>query len=288
MNTVYSTNDSTLEPKHNHRHLICWKSTFAGFALAMMILGGALSLAIAFGGIGLSDGSTVQNAGIFAGISVLVATVLAIFTGSYFSVRLARFKVDVVGCSQGLVLGSLVVVLVLWQTAAAVGMIGKAAAQATGAAAVAAGATAGAAAQNPVVQDMIEDNLGGAKLQSDTSVVVRGVTSRLMRGDQEGAKNYLAAQAGMTPEEANTRIAAMKAKADELMVKAREVSATTLKTTGWSIFLLIALSAIASVLGGLLASQVNLRGTLDAHNEIMAPASRRQSVNTLDNQPART
>lgn len=288
MNNEYSTTDSTLEQKHNHRHLICWKSTFAGFALALMVLGGALSLAIAFGGIGLSDGSTIQNAGIFAGISVVVATVLAIFTGSYFSVRLARFKVDVVGCSQGLVLGSLVVMLVLWQTAAAVGMIGKAAAQATGAAAVAAGATAGAAAQNPIVQDMIEDNLGDAKLKSDASVVVRGVTSRLVRGDQEGAKNYLAAQAGMTPEEANTRIAAMKSKADELMVKARDASATTLKTTGWSIFLLITLSAIASVLGGLLASQVNLRGTLDAHNEILAPANRRPVVKNLDNQTVRS
>lgn len=284
MNTDYSTSQVG-HAEHKHHHLVCWKSTFAGFVLALMTMGGVISVAIAFGGIGLSDGSTVQNAGIFAGISVVVATILAIFAGSYFSVRLARFKVDVVGCYQGLVLGSLVVIFVLWQTAAAVGVIGKAAAQATGAAAVAAGATASAAAQNPVVQDMIEDTMGDVKLKNDPAVVVRGVMSRLLRGDQEGAKNYLAAQAGLTPEEANTRIAAMKAKVDELAIKARDASATTLKATGWSIFVLIVLSAIASVLGGLLGTVVNNRRTLEVSDEVHVASQR--PVKKFETQTAR-
>lgn len=285
MNNTYTAADGTIETEHHHRHLVCWKSTFAGFVVALMTMGGIISLAIAFGGIGLADGSTLKNAGIFAGISVVVATVVAIFTGTYFSVRLARFKVDVVGCFQGLVLGSLVVLFVLWQTAAAVGMIGKAAAEATGAAAVVAGATTGAAAQNPIVQDMIEDGIGDVKLKNDASIVVRGVAARLVRGDQESAKNYLAYQAGLTPEEANTRIAAMKAKADELAVKARDASATTLKATGWSIFVLIVLSAIASVLGGLLGTVVNNHRTLDTTDEVYVASKR--PVKKFDAQPSR-
>ncbi len=284
MNTAYTATEGSYGTRPINA-LISWRSTLAGFVLSLMMLAALLALAMAFGGIGLEDGSTVQNAGIFAGIAVVVATVLSIFVGSYFAVRLSRFKIDVVGCAQGLVLGSLVVLFVLWQTMSAVGTLGKAAAQATGAAAVAAGTTAGAAAQNPMIQDMIEDNLGATTLKSEPSVVVRGVTSRLVRGDQDGAKNYLAFQAGLTREEANTRVAAMKSKVDEAMVKAREASATALKTSGWSVFLLIALSAIASILGGLLGSQVNVRGTLDSHNEIVS--TKHTPIKTFD-KPART
>lgn len=288
MNTVYATVDGTYETLP-YKSLVSWRSVLGGFVLSLMTFAGLMALALAFGGSGLSDGSTVQNAGIFAGIAVIAATVIAIFVGSYFSVRLSRQKIDVVGCSQGLVLGSLVVLFVMWITMSAVGTIGRAAAEATGAAAVAAGTTAGAAAQNPLVQDMVEDALGTTNLKSDPSVVVRGVSTRLVRGDQEGAKNYLAYQAGITREEADAKIAAMKTKADELMVKARTASANAMKASGWSVFLLIALSAIASVLGGLLASVVNVRGTLDSHNEITTPkrASPKTFERTFD-KPART
>lgn len=271
------------EPRHHHRHLICWKSTFAGFALALMTFAGVIALALAFGGIGLSDGATVQNAGLFAGAAVVVASALSIFAGSYLSVRLARFKTDVVGSAQGLVLGSLVVLFVIWQAVSAVGMIGRGVAEATGAAAVAGGATT--TAPNPALQDMIEDSLGGVTLKSDSATVVRGVTARLLRGDQESAKNYLAYQAGLTPAEAEARIATLKQKGDEVLVKAREASATALKTSGWSLFLLIAISAMSAVLGGLLGSQVNLRRTLDVTSTVIAPKRNEQKI--FQKQPAR-
>lgn len=260
-----------------HRHLVCWKSAIAGFFVSILTFAGIMSLALAFGGIGLSDGSTLQNAGLFAGLSIMVATVVAIFAGSYFSVRLSRFTVDVVGSAQGLVVGSLVALFIVWQTVSAVGMIGRAAGEATGAVAVAAGAGAGAALQEGAVRDMIEDSLGGAQLKSEPGVVVRGVASRLTRGDQEGAKNYLAAQAGLTPEEADARIAALKTQADEMMVKAREASATALKTAGWSLFLMIALSAISSVVGGLLGSVMNSRHLMDAAT-VSAPVRRERAI----------
>lgn len=287
MNSTYNPSHNEFEQTHNHihRHIVCWKSTIAGFVVAITTFTGLIALAIAFGGIGLSDGATLQHAGIFTGISLLVATVLAVFVGSYFSVRVARFKVDIVGCFQGLVLGSLVCLFMVWGTVATVGMVGKAAAQVTGAAAVTAASGAGMAAQNQTVQEMIEDGMGDMKLKSESSVVIRGVASRLMRGDQEGAKNYLAAQAGITPDEANTRIAALKQKADEYMVKTREATATAMKTAGWSLFLMIALSAIASVLGGLLGTMVNSRRTLDVPDNAFVPARREKAF--TEKQPAR-
>ena len=215
----------------------------------------------------------MQNATIFAGVSVLIATVVAIFAGSYLSVRLARFKVDVVGCSQGLVVASLMVVFMSWQALSAVGELGQVAGQATG-----------VVAQNAAVQDMIEDSLGGSTLKSEPLVVVRGVSSRLLRDDQEGAKQYLAWQAGLTPEEADGRIAALKARADQMMIKAREASATAMKASGWTLFLMISLSAIASVLGGLLATQVNIRRTMDIEAPVVV---RRRESKILEKASAR-
>ena len=246
-----------------HKHLICWRSTFAGLAMGLLTFAGVIALSIAFGGIGLSDGTTVGHAGAFVGITLAVAVILATFVGSYFSARLTRHVVDVVGCMQGLVVGALVILIVLCQTMSTVGAIGKVAGAAMGASMAAAGAGVAAAGQNPMVQDIIQDNLGDAKLKSDPEVVVKGVASRLMRDDQESAKNYLAYQAGLTPAEADQKIATAKAKIDEALTKAREATATGLKTTGWSLFVIIVLGTIASVLGGLLAVKCNERYLVD-------------------------
>ncbi len=265
MNSSFATEpENTRSYAQIHRHLICWKSTLAGFAISLMTFSGLVALAIAFGGIGLSDGATAENAGLFAAISLLVSIVVAVFVGSYFSVRVARFKVDMVGSAQGLVLAALVCVFMVWGSFAAVGLVGKAAAQFTGAAAVAAISSANANIDSAAFENMAEDALGSTQLKSEPAVVVRGLSSRLMRGDQEGAKNYLAAQAGLTPEEATARVALVKQKVDETMLKTREAVATAMKTAGWSVFLLVILSGMSAVVGGLLATIANTRHTLDA------------------------
>lgn len=246
-----------------HRHLICWKSTLAGLALAILTFAGVLALSVAFGGIGLEDGSTVKNATIFAGVSVVVAMMLANFVGSYYAVRIARRRVDVVGVMQGLLVGALFIIFVLWQTMASVSTMGKITGAALGATATVAGAGVAAASQNPVVENIVEDNLGELKLKSSPETVVRGVASRLARGDQESAKNYLAYQAGITPQEADQKIAAAKAKIDEMMTETRKATATALKAIGWSLFVSIVLATIAAVLGGMLAALCNEKRTID-------------------------
>ena len=119
-----------------------------------------------------------------------------------------------------------------------------------------------------MVQDIIQDNLGDAKLKSDPEVVVKNVASRLLRDDVDGAKNYLAYQTGMTPAEADQKIAAAKAKIDDGLTKAREATATALKTIGWSLFVIIVLGTIASVMGGLLAVKCNERYLVDVPDSL--------------------
>lgn len=243
--------------------LISWRSTLGGLALAAVTFLGALALAVAFGGIGLEDGATARNAGIFAGVSVVVATILATFVGAYYAVRTQRTRVDIVGSAQGLLVGAVFMTFVVVQVFALAGTLGSAAAKTLGASAAAVTTGAAVAADNPMVREFVEDNFAGLNLRSEPSVVIQGVASRLLRGDNEAAKNYLAGQAGLTPEEADARIAAMQGRIDAAAVEAREAAATALKATGWSLFIVMSLGLMFSVLGGLLASVLNTRATME-------------------------
>lgn len=260
-----------MKPEFNHnvveqgltaRHLVSWGSLIAGLLLTLLTFSGAVALGVAFGGIGLSDGTTAQNAGIFTGVWFILSAVIALFAGGYFCVRLGKFRNDIVGVAHGFVIASLFVLLFLNQTATAVGWLTKAAGDAASGTAAMIGTSVNAASQNSMVTNMVEDAISDLNLKSDPQVVVTGVTSRLIRGDNEGAKNYLARQSGSTPGEVDARIAALRAQVDQAVIQAREATATAMKATGWSMFLLIVLSAISGALGGLLATQVNGRKPL--------------------------
>jgi hypothetical protein len=170
---------------------------------------------------------------------------------------LAKFRTDVVGCAHGFVIAALFILILMNAGASAISFIGRSAGSVAGGAASVIGSGAQAASDSPVVRDMVDDSLAGLNLKADPQVVASGVASRLIRGDNEGAKNYLARQAGITPAEADAKIAALRAQVDQAMVKAREATATAMKATGWSVFLLIVLSAIAAATGGLLATHFN-------------------------------
>jgi hypothetical protein len=239
------------------KHLIDWRSLFAGLLMSLLVFSAALALGVAFGGTGLSGGTTAESAGIFTGVWFLVSAIISLFVGGYFSVRLAKFRTDLVGCAHGFVIAAMFILLLMNSAVTAIGFIGKTAGVAAGGAASAIGAGASAASDSPMVQDIVDDSLVGLNLKADPKVVASGVASRLLRGDNEGAKNYLARQSGITPEEADQKIAALRAQVDQALVKAREATATAMKATGWSVFLLIVLGAIASATGGLLATHFN-------------------------------
>lgn len=268
---TFETNTVTREAQP--APLISWRSTLAGVALSIVTLLSCLALATAFGGIGLEDGATARNAGIFAGISVVLSIAFATFVGAYFAVRTFRTRVDIVGSAQGLLVGAIVVGLVVFQVFSLAGTLGSAAAKTLGAGAVAVGTGAAAASDNPMVRELVEDNFTGLTLRSEPSVVIQGVASRLLRGDNESAKNYLAGQAGLTPAEADARIAAVQTRMEAAAVQAREATATAMKATGWSLFVTMVLGLMFSVLGGLLASVVNNRGTMEVAVAARRPAN---------------
>ncbi len=249
-----------------HRHIICWKSSLAGLAIALVVFSGLIALAVAFGGIALSDGTTWQRLSVLTALSLVFSVFLAAFGGAYYSVRVARMKVDLAAMAQGLLVGSLFLLLVLCQGVSAVGTMVKA----TGAVIGGAAAGSGAAITDPAVQDLVEDSASELRLKAEPSVVAKGLASRLLRGDTEGAKRYLAYQASLTPEQADQKMNELKAKVDAALVKTREATATALKAAGWTVFLLMVVGLFAAAIGGLLGAKTNERYFLDmSHEEVL-------------------
>ena len=249
--------DTTVHEGHTG-HQICWKSVAGGLLVTLLTMTAFTGLGMAIGGISMSTETSAENAGIFTGAWFLVTALVSLFAGSYYAARVSAFRAPKVGAANGILIAALFLGFFLYQSFSAVGAVGRAAGSLIGGAATAVGATATAAAQNPTIANMVEDQFTGLELRSDAKTVAIGVANRLMNKNYEGAKNYLAYQANLTPAEADMRIAQMRAEAERLANEAKEAAAVALKSTGWSLFILVVLSALASLGGGFLGSRLNL------------------------------
>lgn len=119
-----------------------------------------------------------------------------------------------------------------------------------------------AASSSPQVNDVIQQSLEGLNLKSDPKVVIEGVAVRLLKGDSEGARNFLARQAGMSNSEAQSRIDQVTEQVKTALAETREAAARTLSTAGWTLFGLMVIGLLAAIGGGALGSRTNLRRPL--------------------------
>lgn len=250
----------------NMHALISWRSIVAGLLIAMFTMIGLIGLGLAFGGMGMNEDTSAQSAGIFTGVWFIASTLISLFVGSYFAGRVSKFRTGRIGSAQGLVIAALFLGFFLYQTLSTIGSVGSMAGSFLERSGSFIAQGASKAAENPTITNTInnlsEDALGDLNLRAEPQVVAQGLSSRLLRGDTEGAKNYLARQAGITPTEADARIVQMKAQVDKYVGDAKESAAVALRSTGWSLFLMVILGAIASVLGGALGSVANFRKPL--------------------------
>lgn len=254
-----SPETTPLESEFAHLHpLVSWRSVVAGLLVAFLSLAILLSLGLAFGGIGLVDGADAQNAGIFTGVWFLVSAIISLFVGGYFAARVSKFHTGRIGMAQGAIIAAMFFGVFLYQSVAAISWAGNRAGDLIGAA----GSGAAQVAGNPAASDVVDDAIGDLNLRHDPQVVARGVANRLMRGDREGAKNYLAREANLTPAEADARIAQLRSQVDATIAQAREAAARTMQSVGWSTFAALLLGSIASMSGGALGSRSNLRRPL--------------------------
>lgn len=256
-----------LESDSSNMHpLMSWRSTIAGLLVSFLVMAGLVGLGLAFGGIGLDDGTTARNASIFTGVWFVFSAILSIFIGSYFAARLSKFQTGRIGSAQGLVICSIFLGFFMYQTVMTIGSAGRAAGGMIGSTANFVGSSADRLAKSPMVNNIVEDAIGDLKLKNTPRNVATGLATRLIRGDVDGAKNFLSAQSGISQAEASSRIATLRSRVDGVMEEARMGIAGALKSAGWSLFFLVLLGSAAAVGGGALGSVANFRKPLSRHD----------------------
>lgn len=255
---------ATLETDINTSHaLISFRSIVAGLLIAFFTLAGFVGLGLAFGGMGLEDGSSAKAAGIFTGVWFIASALISIFVGSYFAARISKYRTARIGSAQGLVIAALFLGFFLYQILGAIGSAGSFAGAMVGKAANMVGSGVTTITQNPTIagglSNMTEDALGDLKLRSRPQVVASGLINRLVRGDMTGAKNYLAREANITPADADARISGIETKVNQALTDAREGAGVALRSTGISLFLLVLFGALAAIGGGAWGCSANFR-----------------------------
>lgn len=265
--TVIQTGDPGMQVVREHVYsahhsLINWKSIFAGLFVTLIVYVALTALGAGIGGSsaanaieeGRSSNALASGAGIWVGISVLVS--LAV--GGYFAARTSTFITGRVGAAQGLIIASLFFAFMVYGVGVTIGAAGKG----LGNLVSALGMGAGDLATNPSVQSAVQKALGDVNLKSDPSVVAEGLATRLLRGDTDGARIYLAYQTGLSQSEVSARIETLQ---QEFNTTIRGVAANTaqaVSSAGWSLFWILALGIAAAVSGGALGSRANLRKPL--------------------------
>ncbi len=249
--TEHVTSDS-------HRHLLCWKSTLAGLLITIMgfmmltALGGVVAGFTAEGLITNESGggsALASGAGLWLGLSA----VIALFCGSYFALRISRFVTAKVGAAHGFVIASLFFILMFVKIGSFMGgAMSNFAKVAQGA-----GDQASSLSSSPMVQDTFNKVIGNANLKSDPKEVAQGLTNRLLQGDVESAKNYLAYQTGMNASEVDAKIAQLKSDFEAAAKRVGEKTARGVADASLSLFVVFLAGLIGAVVGGRVGAHSN-------------------------------
>lgn len=247
--------------------LLSWRSILAGILVSFLTMAGLVGLGMAIGGIGLDDGATARNAGLFSGVWFLGSAVLSVFAGAYLAARVSRFRANRIGAAEGLVVAALFLGIFLYQSLMAMGWIGRTAGMAAGAAGGAAATRIESMMDNEVVHTIVEDAILDLDMKAEPKTIISGVATRLMQGNTQEATAYLARQTGIDQAEANQRIDQLRAEVNRAAVAAREATADALQASGWALLALVVFGAMAGAAGGALGSRSNFRRPLAFENE---------------------
>jgi hypothetical protein len=241
--------------------LVSWKAVFGGLFIAFLTYTILISLGLGIGGLSLT-GINVDNGitglTVGAGIWLVASSLIALFVGGFVAARFTAFIGTRMAAMQALVVAATYFAIMVLELGIGLGYAGKI----VGYTAATAGATSVSALNNPVVQNVVEDAMGDLNLRSEPSVVAQGVAARLLRGDTESAKNYLASQAGITPSEADQRLAELKTKFSQAVDIAASAAGKSIAAMGWAMFITLILGSVAAFFGGGLGARINTRKPL--------------------------
>jgi hypothetical protein len=240
--------------------LISWKSIIAGFLVSMLTYVTLTSLGLAIGGA--STASVIQNGGahanglaIGAGVWVALTVLLSLAAGAYFAARTSTFITARVGAAQGLIIAALFFGGMIYGLGDVLGLASQGLGSAAGSAASKAGSVI---SSSPMMRTVLEDSLVTLKLKSDPEKVAQGLMARISTGNTDSAKNYLAAQTGLSQTEVNTEFDRIENQVKAAAVKTADGVSKGAWVSFWALFLGLA----ASVFAGAAGSVANFRSPL--------------------------
>ena len=252
VNTINATNEPL-------KSVVCWKSVIAGLFISAIAYLALTALGAGIGGITASNFVANQEGSVSglatgAGVWLGLSAVIALFIGSYFTVRATKFTNTKAGVLNALTVGALFFFFAIWGLGSGVGSVAK------GLATTALTATNSAAtlASNPMMQDTVNKAIGDSDLKSDPQTVAQGVTVRLLQGDTDSAKAYFAYQTGQSTAEVDQKINDMKAEFDQKAKIVAQKTADSVATAGWSLFVTMILGLGAAAIAGGVAARSNL------------------------------
>ncbi|OFZ52916.1 MAG: hypothetical protein A2428_07285 [Bdellovibrionales bacterium RIFOXYC1_FULL_54_43] len=244
------------------RASISWRAIFAGAFLSLLFYSILMALGLAVGGASIrsaiESGSGGQGIGIGSAVWMIASVLISLFFGSYLAGRIAGRLPARIGKVQGMVIAALFFGFMLSQVATAVSLVGKGLGSTIGAIA----STSGDLAKNPQVQDTVQQATAGLNLKSPPDQVLQGLATRLLRGDDEAAKNYLAQQAGISSKQADQRIKTVKANMKSTLTNVADSTAKVATAAGLVVFLSLVLGTLAGYLGGGVGAAFNLKRPL--------------------------
>ncbi len=242
--------------------LISWRAIFAGLIFSVICYVALTALGAAVMGATAEDviqnmsggGKIAMGAAVWTVLSVL----LSLMFGSYFASRISNLTTSKAGGAQGVVIASLFFTLFLYGAGSAIGALGRTMGNAASA------MTGGAdhLLSSPAVQDTIQQSFQGLNLKSSPEIVTQGIATRLLQGDSEGAKRFLAFQAGVPVEQVDARITILQQEVRSTLQTAAQTTAKGMQAAGWTIFLTLVLGIGGCALGGSVGAAANHRQPL--------------------------
>jgi hypothetical protein len=251
------------EHVESSRHsLISWKSILGGLFVTLIVYVALTALGAGIGGASAS--SAIQNDRMGNGFAVGgaiwigVSAILALLLGCYFAARTSTFITGRIGAAQGLIISSLFFTFMIYGLGATLGAAGRGLGNIVGSI----GMDAANVAVDPAMQGLLEREFGDVTFKSDSSVVAQGLNSRLLQGNPDSAKSYLKYQTGLSDAEINRRMARVENEMQGSMKNAAVKTAQAVSRAGWSLFFILFLGMVSSVIGGAFGASINFKRPL--------------------------
>jgi hypothetical protein len=206
----------------------------------------------------IQDNSSGNALAIGSGFWIVLCALVSLFVGSYFAARVSNYITGRIGATQGLVIASVFFLFMALNLGITIGATSRGVGNVIGAV----GGGVADLSKNQQVQQIADQLIVDRNLKSEPEVVVAGIVSRIAQGNTEGAKSYLANQAGMTRAEADQRINQVSAQLNTALKDAGVAAGRVVSGMGWTFFAIILFGTLCACLGGALGSRANFRHPL--------------------------